>query len=740
MKKAITDLIKNDATPYTESDLALIEAARQSLLQKLQSITKKPNLELINYAIDFAAEAHKGQYRASGDPYILHPIAVAEIVLELKIDTSTIITALLHDTIEDTNVTSQIIAEGFGNEVSKLVDGVTKLAKIEYQPEHVKQAENFRKLLLAISEDIRVLLVKLADRLHNMRTIKHIRNQQKRIRIAYETMEIYSPLAERIGIHRFKNELQDIAFAELHPEIRKSILNRLEFLRKEGQSLVETIVKEISETVKDSGIEATVTGREKTSCSIWRKMEYKNVAFEQLADIIAFRVMVEKVEDCYKALGAIHVKYHMVPGGFKDFISTPKANGYQSLHTLVMGPEQRCIEIQIRTYEMHKVAELGVAAHWTYKQKVDSSTEGTQFRWIRELLEILDNASSAQEFLENTKLEMYYDQVFCFTPKGDLIALPKGATPVDFAFALHSNIGLSCIGARVNGRIVPLKSQLENGDQVEILRSKTPVPSPGWEKFVVTGKARAEIRKFIRSKQREEYYNLGKAVLTKTFQQSGHEFKEENLTQVLDQLKCDTTEELIVSVGEGVINRMDVVNALYPENKVSDKRSLNPLSLLKFKTKKPEMLQNQSIPIKGLIPGMAIHFAGCCHPLPGDRIVGIVNTGKGITIHTADCEMLENFTNTPEKWIDVTWEGIGDEQQVGRIKVTVSNEFGSLAEVTRTIAQDLANITNIKVIGRSLDFFELLLDVEVKGVNQLTNLIISLRALDCVHSVDRYKV
>ncbi|MCE2991851.1 MAG: DUF5913 domain-containing protein, partial [Candidatus Jidaibacter sp.] len=420
-------------------------------------------------------------------------------------------------------------------------------------------------------------------------------------------------------------------------------------------------------------------------------------------------------------------------------ISTPKANGYQSLHTLVMGPEQRCIEVQIRTYEMHKVAELGVAAHWTYKQKVDSSTEGTQFRWIRELLEILDNASSAQEFLENTKLEMYYDQVFCFTPKGDLIALPKGATPVDFAFALHSNIGLSCIGARVNGRIVPLKSQLENGDQVEILRSKTPVPSPAWEKFVVTGKARAEIRKFIRSKQREEYYNLGKAVLIKTCQQSGHEFKEENLTQVLAQLKCDTTEEVIVSVGEGVINRMDVVNALYPDNKVSDKRSLNPLSLLKFKTKKPEMLENQSIPIKGLIPGMAIHFAGCCHPLPGDRIVGIVNTGKGITIHTADCEMLENFTNTPEKWIDVTWEGIGDEQQVGRIKVTVSNEFGSLAEVTRAIAQDLTNITNIKVIGRSLDFFELLLDVEVKGVNQLTNLIISLRALDCVHSAERYK-
>ncbi len=740
MQKQIIDSFTSNADPYTESDLKVIEHAKNSLLNSAKASTKKANLEKISYAVDMASIAHRGQYRASGEPYVLHPIAVAEILTELKIDTSTIITALLHDTLEDTKLRTEVLEEIFGKDVSKLVDGVTKLAKIEYQPEHVKQAENFRKLLLAISEDIRVLLVKLADRLHNMRTIKHIRNPQKRIRIAYETMEIYSPLAERIGIHKFKNELQDLAFAELHPEIRRSILNRLEFLRKEGHSLVETIVREISVTMQASEIKAVVTGREKTSCSIWRKMEYKNVAFEQLADIIAFRIMVDTVEDCYKALGVIHTKYHMIPGGFKDFISTPKANGYQSLHTLVMGPERRCIEIQIRTHEMHKVAELGVAAHWTYKQKVDSTTEGTQFRWIRELLEILDNASSAQEFLENTKLEMYYDQVFCFTPKGDLIALPKGATPVDFAFVLHSNIGLSCIGARVNGRIGPLKMQLENGDQVEILRSKTPMPSPAWEKFVVTGKARAEIRKFIRSKQREEYFNLGKAILMKTFQQSGKDFNEPLLTQVVDQFRHQTTEEVIVGVGEGLINRIDVFNAVYPESKISDKRSINPLSLLKFKSKKkPDITQNQSIAIKGLIPGMAIHFAGCCHPLPGDRIVGIVNTGKGITIHTSDCEMLENFTNTPERWIDVTWEGVGDDTYVGRIKVTVSNENGSLAEVTRSIAQDQANITNVKVIGRSLDFFELLFDIEVKGLNQLTNLIISLRALDCVHSVERYK-
>lgn len=716
----------------------LINQAKENLLKKAKACNSKADLAKISRAVDIAASAHDGQFRASGEPYVTHPIAVAEILLDLKIDCNSIITALLHDTLEDTSLTIETIENEFGSEVAKLVDGVTKLAKIEYQPEHVKQAENFRKLLLAISEDIRVLLVKLADRLHNMRTIKHLKSPEKRLKITHETMEIYSPLAERIGIHKFKNELQDLAFAELHPDIRKSIMSRLEFLRKQGSSLVESIVKEVKETLKTNGIKAEISGREKTSCSIWRKMERKNVAFEQLSDIIAFRVLVNSIQECYQTLGAIHSRYHMIPGGFKDFISTPKNNGYQSLHTLVMGPEQRCIEIQIRTYEMHEVAELGVAAHWAYKQDSSVSTEGTQYRWIRELLEILDNTANAEEFLENTKLEMYYDQVFCFTPKGELIALPKGATPVDFAFALHSEIGLSCIGSRVNGRIVPLKTQLENGDQVEILRSKTPMPSPAWEKFVVTGKARAEIRKYIRSKQLEEYVNLGRAMLTKTFQQAEKTYNESDLSSVIEAFKKVSIDDLLASIGEGLVNRLDVLKSMFPEQKI-DKRFKNPFSLLKFKSKKPSTTGSKSLPINGLIPGMAIHFAGCCHPLPGDRIVGIVNTGKGITIHTADCELLENFSGTPERWIDVSWEGDGSEQYVGRVKVTVSNELGSLANVTQQIASDGANITNIKVTGRSLDFFELLLDIEVKGVHQLTDLITSLRSLNCVHSVDRYK-
>ncbi|MBA8667389.1 bifunctional (p)ppGpp synthetase/guanosine-3',5'-bis(diphosphate) 3'-pyrophosphohydrolase [Holosporaceae bacterium 'Namur'] len=709
---------------------------KEKLIKRIAESKSKAKVAKIEAAFNMAYEAHKPQFRASGEPYILHPLAVADILLDLNIDTASIITALLHDTVEDTHVTIEDIEKTFGKEVAKLVDGVTKLNKIENQPENVKQAENFRKLLLAISKDIRVLLVKLADRVHNMRTLSYMGSDDKRLRIAHETMEIYAPLAERIGIHKFKNELQDLAFAELHPDMRKSILSRLTFLRKEGCSLVDTIVNEITAILAQSGIKAEVHGREKTSCSIWRKMERKNVTFEQLSDIIAFRILIDNIEDCYHALGVMHSKYHVIPGTFKDYISTPKANGYQSLHTVVMGPERRCIEIQIRTYEMHEVAELGFAAHWSYKQNNPYGHEGTQFRWVRELLDILENASSPEEFMENTKLEMYYDQVFCFTPKGDLIALPKGATPIDFAFAVHSNVGLSCIGARVNGRIVPLKTELENGDQVDILRSKVPMPSPTWEKIVITGKARAEIRKFIRSKQREEYINLGRAILTKTFEQAGKEYKEKDLEPICEQFQCKTVEDILVSVGDGILNRLEVLRAIHPEEKPA-RKSLNPLSLLRFKPKKEEA--SQSLPIKGLIPGMAVHFAGCCHPLPGDRIVGIVNTGKGITIHTLDCEMLENFSSIPERWIDVGWEGTGNEAYVGRIKVVVANETGGLAAVTSCIAAQEVNITNIKVVGRSLDFFELLIDIEIKGTQQLVSLITAVRALNCVHSVDRTK-
>jgi len=451
------------------------------LVERVKAYDKYADEDAINKAYVFALKAHGNQKRASGDPYFSHPLEVAGILTQYKLDAKTIITALLHDTIEDTEVTTDDVRSNFGEEVAQLVDGVTKLARIELQSEQSDQAENFRKLVLAMSEDIRVLLVKLADRLHNMRTLHYIKKPEKRRAIALETMEIYAPLAERIGMQEMKNELEDLAFAELNPDARNSILARIKFLREEGKDNVASIVEKLKDILAKNGVTAEIFGREKTPYSIWRKMQKKNISFEQVADVIAFRILVDNVADVYRSLGIIHQAYHVVPGRFRDYISTPKANDYQSVHTGVIGPDRQRIEIQIRTREMNQIAELGVAAHWQYKQDVSDKAAGRNFQWMRELLEILDQAANPDDFLENTKLEMFPDQVFCFTPAGDVIALPAGATPVDFAYAVHSEIGDTCVGAKVNGRSVPLRTELNNGDQVEIITSKAQTPSPVWK-------------------------------------------------------------------------------------------------------------------------------------------------------------------------------------------------------------------------------------------------------------------
>lgn len=710
------------------------------LIKKIKKYSPEVNDKRIKKACDFAMNAHESQRRASGDPYFIHPLEVAEILVDMKLDEDAIITALLHDTVEDTNVTIENIETEFGEEVARLVDGVTKLDKIKFQPDHIRQAENFRKLLLAMSEDIRVLLVKLADRLHNMRTLGFV-SDEKKLRIAHETMEIYAPLAERIGVQKIKNELQDLGFAILHSEERTSILNRLEFLRKDGGFVVDKIESHIRKTLSDMGIQAEVSGREKSPCSIWQKMRQKNISFEQLSDIIAFRVIVEDVIDCYQVLGIIHAAYHMVPESFKDYISTPKDNGYRSLHTVVVGPEKQRIEIQIRTHEMNEVNELGVAAHWSYKQGHRFATDGKQYRWIRELLNILDTSNS-EDFLEHTKLEMYEDQVFCFTPKGDIIPLPRGSTPVDFAYALHSDIGHTCVGAKINGRIAPLRTKLENGDQVEIIRSKTQIPSLSWEKFVITGKARSEIKKFVRLQQRKEYINLGKSILSKYFSQEGYGLTDEQIDhQLLKHLNVfqkKTLEDLQAAVGEGSISRAEVGTAFAAENKPSRISFKKSFSFLKFRKKEKN---ENSVPIKGLIPGMAVNFASCCHPLPGDHIAGILHTGRGVTIHTSDCDMLESFSAMPERWVDVSWEKDSHEEiHVGRIKAILLHESGSLATISNVIAKNNGNINNLKVMSRSNDFFELVIDIEVRGVQHLTNIIASLRSKSCVHSVVRFKL
>ncbi len=706
------------------------------LVERVKSYDPAADEEALNRAYVFSMKAHGNQQRASGDSYFSHPVEVAGILSEKKLDSASIVTGLLHDTVEDTVATLGDIEGQFGGEVARLVDGVTKLSQLDFVSDRSKQAENFRKLVLAMSRDIRVLVVKLADRLHNMRTLNFIRNPDKRRRIARETMDIYVPLAERIGIRDWKEELEDLAFAELNPDARSSILSRLEFLRRSGGDIVGRVCDELRRTFESNGIKADVSGREKRPASIWRKMQRNNVGFEQLSDIMAFRVVVGSEEECYRAIGVIHRNYRVVPGRFKDYISLPKPNGYRSLHTAVMGPFNQRIEMQIRTWEMHEVAELGVAAHWQYKQgaQVDKRTEGSQYRWLRELLEILDQAGGAEEFLEHTKLEMYADQVFCFTPKGELQALPAGSTAVDFAYAVHTDIGNTCVGAKVNGRIVPLRTELRNGDQVEIITSKAQTPSPTWESFVVTGKARACIRRFVRGQQRQEYVQLGREIVEKVFREAGYEFTLKAIEGVLKIFHCRTSDDLFAEVGEGNTTGVDVLHAVYPGSKKTSWRQRMALRARRKDKKKP-------VAIKGLTPGMAVHIAGCCHPIPGDRIVGIQTTGKGVTIHTIDCETLESFADMPERWVDLAWDVEEDTRlHNARIKVIVANEPGSLGVLSTVVGREGGNISNLKIINRSTDFFEMLIDIEVGDIKQLTDIIAALRATSVINSVERARV
>jgi guanosine-3',5'-bis(diphosphate) 3'-pyrophosphohydrolase len=720
-----------------------------ALINTVQSYNEDGNLTLIQKACDFAKKAHEGQTRSSGEPYYTHPLEVAQILANMKLDDASIITAVLHDTVEDTDVTLSDIEKQFSPEIASLVDGVTKLNQIESKTVEGKQAENFRKLVLAMSEDIRVLLVKLADRLHNMRTLNAVGKQHKRKRIARETIEIYAPLAERIGIHKIKEELQDLAFAELHTEARESISKRLTFLRSEGTGIVNRIIETLSGQANEAGITAEVSGREKTRFSIWKKMQRKNVAFEQLSDIMAFRIMVDTIEQCYHMLGLIHSQYPTVPGRFKDYISTPKSNGYKSIHTTVIGPENQRIEIQIRTDFMHEEADLGVAAHWAYKQgKPTENAMGDmkKFRWLRELLEIIEQDSHAEDFLENTKLELFSEQVFCFTPKGDLIELPAGASSIDFAYAIHSDVGNKCVGAKINGRIAPLSTKLNNGDQVDIQTSKNQTPSPTWERFAATGKAKSHIRRFIRQQQRDQYMELGRAMVVKTFKQESYDFADKMLSGLSGQFRVDSIQDIITGVGQGNIVARDVFRAAMPDHqsdqqkKQTDRIEKNIPSIEQY-AQKSKINKSGPMPIKGLIPGMAVHFARCCHPLPGDRIVGIVSTGRGVTVHTMDCDTLENFADTPERWLEVSWGDDKDspESHVGRITITISNDSGALGTLSNVVSTNGGNITNLKITNRSLDFWDMYIDVYVEDVSHLSNIVAALRATPEVAEAERSK-
>ncbi len=708
------------------------------LVELVRSYDPDVDEDLLNRAYVFAMKAHGSQLRASGDPYFHHPVEVAGILAQYRLDSATIATGLLHDVVEDTGVSIEEIERLFGRTVARLVDGVTKLHKLQLQSVQSAQAENFRKLLLAMSDDIRVLLVKLADRLHNMRTLHFIRDPERRRRIAAETMEIYAPLAERIGMERMKAELEDLSFAELWPEARAGILHRLEQLQRDDTGLVERIVAELEKVLADAGIEAEIYGRQKSPLSIWRKMQRKNVSFEQLSDIMAFRIMVASVAECYAALGVIHGAYAMLPGRFKDFISTPKPNGYRSLHTTVIGPVQKKIEIQIRTREMHEEAELGVAAHWAYKQG-EHVTEGRRYRWIRELLEILEHAAEPDEFLENTKLDLYRDQVFCFTPRGDLIVLPRGATPVDFAYAVHSEVGDHCIGAKVDGRMVPLDTHLENGDQVEILTSARAAPTPEWERFVVTGKARARIRRYLRIQQRDFFIARGRELVQRLARTERVQVTEKQLEQARQAFNYKSLDDLLAAVGEGRIAARLVLEAVRPELK----RTRTAAKVIPFpRSQKPPRpaAEPGDSPIIGLPSGILFQFAGCCHPVPGDDIVGVIRTGRPVNIHRRDCKVLGRVEDREHRLVELGWNTRGTvPRAAARLRILAVNQPGVLGAISTIIGQQSGNITDVKFGRRNPDLYELFVDVEVEGVEQLHRLKAALRMSSVVTAVERMR-
>ncbi|WP_086644880.1 bifunctional (p)ppGpp synthetase/guanosine-3',5'-bis(diphosphate) 3'-pyrophosphohydrolase [Acetobacter sp. DsW_063] len=726
----------------------------EKLLRRIRQYNPDADLGLVERAFEVAAAAHATQLRDNGDPYITHPLDVALILAGFHLDVASIATALLHDTIEDTGLTVESLREQFGSTIAELVDGVTKLTRLELQSDRTKQAENFRKLVLAMSRDIRVLIVKLADRLHNMRTLHFVQRDDRRKRIARETMDIYAPLAGRIGMDRVKTELQNLSFAQLEPEADATIRARLNYLRGQGADVIEEVRGELTRMCQEAGVERVeVTGREKSPFSIWEKMQKRNVAFEQLSDIMAFRVIVDSREDCYVALGAIHAALPMIAGRFKDYISTPKANGYQSLHTGVTlrHPRNQKIEVQIRTADMHDIAENGVAAHWAYKQLPEGVTPDAEAqspramkrpRWVQDLLEILEDSAAPDEFLENTKLELYQDQVFCFTPKGQLIPLPRGATPIDFAYAVHSQVGDTCVGAKVNSRLVPLRYELQNGDQVEIMTARGGAPSPSWERFVVTGKARARIRRYVTAQQRQASIDSGKAALAKAFRQEGVDGSEKIIDSVLKELKQASIEDLYVAIGGGHLGPKDVVHAAYPELRRAPR---GPRMVPGFMARTaPTKPRTTGSPLVGLGAGIAVHFAGCCHPLPGDRIVGVVANGKGVTVHNVNCQTLEAFAATPERFLDVDWDyqaighgGQGAEPFVGRVTVIAANEPQVLATVTNAVSKQDGAIVNLKIVNRQLDFMEILVDVEVRDLKHLSGLIGGLRSATGISQVER---
>jgi GTP pyrophosphokinase len=697
------------------------------LVEKVRDYNPNTDEALLNRAYVFGATAHANQRRASGEPYFGHPLEVAAILTDLKLDDSTIVTALLHDTVEDTPATSEEIARLFGEEISGLVDGVTKLTKLEIGSAESAQAENFRKLLLAMAKDVRVILVKLADRLHNMRTLDHLK-PEKRKRIAQETMDIYAPLAGRMGMQSMREELEDLAFEVLNPEARISIMRRFVKLRRDKGDMIPKITAELTRILSEAGVAVEVRGREKKPYSIWRKMEEKQISFSQLSDIYGFRVICRSEEDCYRALGAIHLHWRAVPGRFKDYISGPKANGYRSIHTTVSGLGAARVEMQIRTVEMHAVAETGVAAHWAYRdgQRVENPFAVDPYSWLRYLVARVEKGDEPQEFLEHVKLDMFTDQVFCFTPKGDVVGLPRGATPIDFAYAIHTNVGDRCAGALVDGRRAPLWTRLRNGQQVEIITAQGQRPSPHWEDMARTGRAKHAIRRALRDQMRAEEVSLGRDLLEQAFARVGREGGEKAMKAAASKLGQSSVDAMLTNLARGEIVAHQIVEAIYPAQGAND-----------LPTGAEEALPDPRR-VRGVSRGAAVIFCQTCLPVPGERIIGLARRG-GVVVHEVSCPILEHHEEDLTRWHDLRWAADASRTpgNLARIDLTLLNQPGTLGRVCTLVGEHSANIENIGVTTRKPDFFLMTMDIEVRDIRHLNDILTSLRAQSFVNKVER---
>lgn len=736
------------AAPKPRARAAMMR--QYDLVERVRTYNPDTDEALLNQAYVYAMKAHGGQRRASGDPYFSHPIEVAAILTDLKLDDATIAAALLHDTIEDTAATRTEIDKVFGHEIGALVEGLTKLSKLDLVSREAKQAENLRKLLLAIADDVRVLLIKLADRLHNMRTLEFMAVEQRH-RIAQETLDIYAPLAGRMGMHEMREELEDLSFRELKPEAFAVVSERLETLAQRNRNLIGEIESQLSANLQRNGIDAIVKGRRKRPYSIWRKMERKSVGFEQLSDIFGFRVIVNSTEECYRAVGIVHTAWPVVPGRFKDYISTPKQNDYRSIHTTVIGPGRQRVELQIRTNDMHQINEYGIAAHALYKDVAGSPTEllkreSSAYAWLRRTIEVLAEGSNPEEFLEHTKLELFHDQVFCFTPKGKLIALPRQANAIDFAYAVHTDVGNSAVGCKINGKFAPLVSELQNGDEVEVITSKAQTAPPAaWESLVITGKARAAIRRATRAAIRDQYAGLGRRIVERLFQRAKIEYEDDKLKGALPRLARASIDDVMAAVGRGEMKASDVARAMYPdykEERIGTTADSRPgwfgLKRARDKTRIPTTTEGP-IPIRGINTDLPVRFAPGSGAVPGDRIVGIAMPGEGVTIYPIQSPALKDFEDMPERWIDVRWDIDEHTPQrfPARLAIQSVNEPGSLAQVAGVIAEHDGNIDNIHMSRQSPDFTNLMVDLAVYDLKHLNAIIAQLRAKDVVAKAER---